>query len=220
MITPLRVVIADDHIVVREGLQMFLAETPDEVEVVGQASDGAEAIIMIEALRPDVVIMDLVMPRVDGIEAIRRLRQRGNETPVLVLTTFADGGRVGEAIGAGAIGYLLKDIGRSDLLAAVRAAARGQPTLHPAAQHELVQHLAAPQTSAPFGALTARERDVLRLIAAGCSNKRIATELSISLGTVKGYVSSILDKLNVADRTQAALFAVRNGIEGEPRDAT
>jgi DNA-binding NarL/FixJ family response regulator len=208
-----RVLIADDHPVVREGLRMMLADESSACEVVGEATDGAEAVRMAEALRPDVVLMDLVMPGGDGIAAARQLRERGVESAVVVLTSFADDERVGEAVRAGALGFLLKDARKAQLLAAVRAAARGEPTLGAEAQRHLLRRVAAPAAPpSPLDALTPRERDVLRLIAIGESNKRIGAQLNVSLGTVKGYVSAIFEKLGVHDRTRAALLAVEHGM--------
>jgi DNA-binding NarL/FixJ family response regulator len=213
MSTPIRVLIADDHQVVREGLQMIFAEEREAIEVVGEAATGEEVVRLAERLRPDVVIMDLLMPGLDGIGATRRLRETGSASRVLILSTFAEEAQVQEAIRAGAIGYLLKDTRKEALVAAVRAAAAGTPTLHPLAQHLLMRQLATPPKPSPFEALTPREREVLRLIAGGASNKQIAATLFLSLGTVKGYVSEILRKLQVGDRTQAALFAVKHGLE-------
>jgi NarL family two-component system response regulator LiaR len=204
--------IADDHEIVREGLRTFLSEEPD-IEVLGEAVNGAEAVMLAARLRPDVVLMDLLMPEMDGIAATRRLLEVSPSSQVLVLTSFSENHKVREAIQAGAIGYLLKDVLRTELLQAIRAAAQGQPTLHPEAQRQLMRQVVAPPETSPFEGLTERERDVLRCIAQGRSNKEIAALLRLTEGTVKGYVSAILLKLDVADRTQAALYAVRNGME-------
>ncbi len=208
-----RVLIADDHPLVREGLRTFLGE---DVAVVGEASDGEEAVRLALDLRPDVLLMDLRMPRVDGVEATRRLRDAGATCRVLILTSFSEEPRVGDAVRAGALGYLLKDLGRADLLRAVRDAARGVPTLHPAAQEQLLRDVAgggdAPAPAAPLASLTRREREVLQLVARGESNKRVAAALGLSEGTVKSYLSGVFEKLGVGDRTQAALWAVRNGL--------
>lgn len=206
----IRVLIADDHRVVREGLMMFLGEESDDVEVVGQAANGREAVELARSLAPDVVLMDLMMPELDGIEALRALKEAGVESRVVILTTFVDEAKVQEAIRAGATGYLLKDVGRAELLSAVRAAAAGQPTLHPTAQDHLMKRVATGDPPSPLDALTEREREVLALIAAGSSNKEIAAELHLSVGTIKGYVSEILAKLGVSSRTQAALLAVEH----------
>lgn len=215
MSAPIRVLIVDDHAVVREGLELFLSERPGDIEVVGQAADGEDALPLAEKLKPDVILMDLMMPRMGGIEATRRLKEAGVPSRVLMLTTFADDEQVRDAIQAGAIGYLLKDVQRADLLAAIRAAADGRATLHPEAQQRLLRQLTTPTPASPIDALTEREKDVLRLIAKGKSNKAIANTLKLSVGTVKGYVSAVLAKLGARDRTQAALIAVRNGMESD-----
>lgn len=209
---PVRVLIADDHQVVREGLQMILADSDGEIVVVGEASDGDEAVRLATAMKPDVVLMDLSMPRVDGLEATRRLREAGIESRVLILTSFADGEGVRDAVRAGVTGYLMKDVLKNELLAAIRLAADGVPTLHPRAQQHLMRGIAEPETPSPFMALTPRERDVLALLARGESNKRIAAALNLSIGTVKGYVSAIFEKLGVEDRTQAALLAAKHDV--------
>jgi DNA-binding NarL/FixJ family response regulator len=216
--SPIRVLIADDHEIVREGLRMIFAEEQGDIDVVGEAATGDEAVRLAVALRPDVVLMDLLLPGIDGIEATRRLREAGAPARVLILTSFADDERVREAVRAGAIGYLLKDVLRTELVQAVLAAAQGTPTLHPRAQQHLMRQVAEPPARSPFAELTSRELDVLRLIAAGASNKQIAATLSLSLGTVKGYVSAILPKLGVGDRTQAALFAVKHGLDASDQD--
>ncbi|MGH7555285.1 MAG: response regulator [Longimicrobiales bacterium] len=209
-----RVLIVDDHEVVREGLQMFLSEEHDDIEIVGLAAGGAQALVIAGEHRPDVILMDLVMPELDGIETMRRLRAAGVHSRVLILTTFVDEERVRTAIEAGAVGYLLKDVGRAELLAAIRAAGAGSPSLHPVAQRYLMQRVVAPPSISPLAALTQRELEVLELIAAGESNKAIARELKLSVGTVKGHVSAILAKLEVTSRTQAALVAVEQGLPG------
>ena len=209
---PIRMLIADDHEIVREGLRTFLSEEPD-IEVLGEAVNGAEAVTLAARLHPDVVLMDLLMPEMDGIAATRRLLEVSPSSQVLVLTSFSENHKVREAIQAGAIGYLLKDVLRTELLQAIRAAAQGQPTLHPEAQRQLMRQVVAPPETSPFEGLTERERDVLRCIAQGQSNKEIAACLHLTEGTVKGYVSAILLNLDVADRTQAALYAVRHSLE-------
>lgn len=212
MSAAVKVMIVDDHAIVREGLTMLLNEEAD-IEVVGEARDGAEAVRRVALLNPDVILMDLVMPEMDGIAATAQIRQKHPASQVLVLTSFAEDQRVPDAIQAGAIGYLLKDVLKADLLNAIRAAAQGRPTLHPEAQRQLMQQMMAPAESNLLSALTEREMDVLRLIAQGHSNKEIAIKLHLTEGTVKGYVSAILGKLQVADRTQAALYAVKHGVE-------
>ncbi|MBC7805694.1 MAG: response regulator transcription factor [Akkermansiaceae bacterium] len=209
---PIRLLIADDHEIVREGLCLLLSENPEEIDVVGQAQHGLEAVLLAERLRPDVILMDLVMPDIDGIEATRRLRATGVMSKVIILTSFAEGDRVRDAIQAGATGYLLKDVLRNDLVSAIRSAADGKPTLHPVVQQYLMQQVTTAAAPSPFASLTERELDVLRLLATGHSNKEIAVRLSLTVGTVKGYVSAILSKLDMADRTQAALYAVSHGL--------
>ncbi|HKY52840.1 MAG TPA: response regulator transcription factor [Anaerolineales bacterium] len=211
MTTPIGILIVDDHEIVREGLRTLLAEETS-IKVVGEAADGAEGVSLALALRPDVILMDLVMPNVDGIEAMRRLQETDTHWRVLVLTSFAEDTLVRRALEVGAVGYLMKDALKAELIQAIHAAAQGQPYLHREVQRRLIQHVtAAPQSSTQFD-LTRREQDVLRLISQGQSNKEIARELHITEGTVKGHVSIILAKLGVSDRTQAALFAVRHGL--------
>jgi DNA-binding NarL/FixJ family response regulator len=212
----IRVLIVDDHEIVREGLQTLLAEEPD-FEVVGTTGDGAAAVELVQATKPDVIVMDLVMPGLDGIEATRRIVGNDPAARVLVLTTFADDQRVREAIQAGATGYLLKDVLKADLLRALRDAAAGRPSLHPDVQQHLMREVAGKRSSsaeqtAPHLSLTEREIGILRLIAEGRSNKEIAAALFLTEGTIKGYVSTIFDKLGVEDRTQAALYAVKHGL--------
>jgi DNA-binding NarL/FixJ family response regulator len=212
----IRVLIVDDHEIVREGLQTLLAEEPD-FEVVGTTGDGAAAVDLAQATRPDVIVMDLVMPGLDGIEATRRIVSKDPQARVLVLTTFADDQRVREAIQAGATGYLLKDVLKADLLRALRDAAVGRPSLHPEVQQHLMREVAGKTSfssgqTAPHLSLTEREIGILRLIAEGRSNKEIAAALYLTEGTIKGYVSTIFDKLGVEDRTQAALYAVKHGL--------
>ena len=211
----IRILIVDDHEIVREGLQTLLSEEAD-FEVVGMTGDGAAAVALAESQKPDVILMDLVMPGLDGIETTRRIRSNNPEARVLVLTTFADDQRVREAIQAGAIGYLLKDVLKADLSRALRDAAVGRPSLHPEVQGHLMREMAGRTTSsegtAPHVSLTEREVGILRLIAEGRSNKEIAAALYLTEGTVKGYVSTIFDKLGVEDRTQAALYAVKHGL--------
>lgn len=216
MTSPIRVLIVDDHEIVREGLGTLLSEEAT-IRVVGQAANGTEAVTLAADLQPDVILMDLVMPELNGIQATRRIRRAGLPSQILVLTTFADDQKVREAIEAGAIGYLLKDVLKADLLRAIQAAAQGKPTLHPEAQSYLMRQVSAPSPVSPPANLTERELDVLRLIAQGQSNKEIAVTLHLTEGTIKGYVSAILAKLGVADRTQAALYAVKHGLTGDNR---
>ena len=215
MPNPIRVLIVDDHQIVREGLRILLAEEAD-IQVVGEAADGAEGVALTLSLRPDVVLMDLVMPKVDGMEAMRRLQQTDSAARVLVLTSFAEDGLVPEALKAGAVGYLLKDVLKAELIQAIQAAANDQPYLHREAQRRLIEKAITPPQPSPTFDLTRREHEVLRLISQGKSNKEIARELHIREGTVKGHVSTILAKLGVLDRTQAALFAIQHGL-GDPK---
>jgi NarL family two-component system response regulator LiaR len=208
----IRVLIADDHAVVREGLRAFL-ELQDGIEVVGEAGDGEQALAQAELTDPDVVLMDLVMPNVDGLAAMRELRARRPAMRVIVLTSFLDNERLLPAIQAGAAGYLLKDVEPAELARAVRVAHAGQAIIAPAAAARLVDAFAE-GTPGPRERLTAREQEVLELIAHGRSNKRIALELGISEKTVKAHVGRLLAKLGVSDRTQAALLAVREGLVG------
>ena len=208
----IRVLIADDHAVVREGLRAFLA-LQDDVEVVAEAADGEEAVSAVERLTPDVALVDLVMPRVDGIEAIRRMRALKPETRVIVLTSFVDEDKMLPAVRAGASGYLLKDVQPQELVGAIRTVHGGGTLLHPAVVEELVREVSRDDARRPAdNPLTEREREVLALIARGRANKAIAFELGVAEKTVKTHVSNILAKLNLTDRTQAALYAVREGL--------
>lgn len=208
------VLVVDDHPVVRQGLRTFL-DTLDDIDVVGEASSGEEAIEQVTETLPDVVLMDLVMPGIDGIEATRRVTELSPSTKVIVLTSYSDDEKVFPAIKAGAAGYLLKDVSPAQLADAIRSVARGEVQLHPTVAAKLVQEVAAPDRKAPGGELTSRELEVLRLIAKGMSNREIARVLTIAEKTVKTHVSNILAKLHLADRTQAALYAVRKGLAEE-----
>jgi DNA-binding NarL/FixJ family response regulator len=205
------VLIVDDHAVVREGLRTFL-ELQDGIEVAGEAADGTEAVAAAARLGPDVILMDLVMPRLDGVGAMRELRRREPSSRVIVLTSFGDDDRLLPAIQAGAAGYLLKDVEPAELARAVRAAHAGEALLDPSVAARLVDAIAQPAGERPSERLTPRERQVLELIGRGLSNKRIARELGISEKTVKNHVGRVLAKLGVTDRTQAALHAVRAGL--------
>lgn len=207
------VLIVDDHPVVRQGLRTFL-ESLDDIEVVGEAGSGEEALDVLGEAVPDVVLMDLVMPGIDGIETTRRVTQVSPITKVIVLTSFADDEKVFPAIKAGAAGYLLKDVEPLQLADAIRTVHRGEALLHPTVAAKLMQEVAATDRRVPGGQLTERELEVLRQLARGMSNREIGRELSIAEKTVKTHVSNILAKLHLADRTQAALYAVREGLAG------
>lgn len=204
----IRILIAEDHEVVRQGLRAFLELDPG-FEVVGEADDGCQAVGMAHRLRPDVVLMDLVMPELDGIAATRLIRQQLPDTQVVALTSVLEDSSVGGAVRAGAIGYLLKDIHAKELRQAIKAAAAGQVQLAPAAAARLMREIAGPDQPE---VLSERETDVLRLLARGLANKEIGRQLYIAEKTVKSHVSSILGKLGVQSRTQAALYAGRIGL--------
>src|SRR5438034_11186619 len=204
----IRIVIADDHSVVRRGLRMFLKQDP-ELEVVGEAADGAQALLLARELTPDVVLMDLLMPGMDGIAATAAIRSELPETEVLALTSVLEDASVVGAVRAGAIGYLLKDTDAEALCRAIKAAGAGQVQLTPQAAARLMQVVSVPESPE---ALTERETDVLRLLAQGQANKQIARSLNIAEKTVKVHVSNILSKLGVQSRTQATLYAIRTGL--------
>lgn len=205
----INVMLIDDHRVVRQGLRDFL-ELQGDIEVVGEASSGEEGVQLARELLPDVVLMDLVMPGIDGVETTRRVKAASPSSRVIVLTSFADDDKVFPAIKAGAISYLLKDISPEELAHAIRAAQRNEAVLHPEVAAKLMQEFSAPRPNeAPVDQLTPREMDVLRLVAKGKSNKEIADNLVISEKTVKTHISNILSKLHLADRTQVAIYALR-----------
>jgi NarL family two-component system response regulator LiaR len=215
MSEPITVLIVDDHAVVRRGIRALL-EAEGDCVVVGEASSGGEAVLLAADLVPDVVLMDLVMPAIDGVEATRLLKQRSPSSQVIVLTSYHQDEHIFPAIRAGALSYLLKGVGLDELMEAVRKAARGEATLHPHVAARLVQELrgASQETSTLYQTLSQREREVLRLIAEGLSNAQIAERLVIAERTVKSHVNNILSKLHLADRTQVAIFAWRSGIMG------
>jgi NarL family two-component system response regulator LiaR len=240
MTRSIRVLVTDDHVVVRKGIRALLATEPD-IEVVGEAENGREAVAEADRLQPDVILMDLVMPEMDGIEAIRRITAGRPEARILVLTSFAADEKVFPAIKAGALGYLLKDSGPAELVAAIHQVYRGEPSLHPTIARKLLHELSRPsdrpstsepslasppsrsagaspappatgQTARRVEPLTGREVQVVRLVARGWSNQEIADQLVISEATVRTHVSNILGKLHLASRTQAALYALREGL--------
>ena len=212
----IRVLIVDDHQVVRQGLRTFL-ELHGGIEVVGEAGDGQAALAKACQLEPDVVLMDLVMPDMDGIEATRRIRASAPRTKVIALTSFAEDDKLFPAIQAGAASYLLKDVSPDELVASIQAVHRGEARLHPDIARRLMQQIAQgpPESESAAGDLTRRELEVVKLIARGCSNSQIARELVISEGTVKTHVSNILGKLGLGDRTQLAIYAIKTGLAGE-----
>jgi len=213
MTEPITVLMVDDHAVVRRGIRALL-EAEGGFQVVGEAGSGGEAVLLAADLAPDVVLMDLVMPEMDGVAATRLLKEHSPRSQVIVLTSYHEDEHIYPAIRAGALSYLLKSVGLEELTEAVRKAARGEATLHPQVAARLVQELqgASQETARLSTTLSEREREVLRLIAEGLSNAQIASRLVISERTVKSHVNNILGKLHLADRTQAAIFAWRQGM--------
>jgi NarL family two-component system response regulator LiaR len=208
----IRVLVADDHAIVRKGICALLATEPG-IKVVGEAHDGNDAIAAAQRLQPDVILMDLVMPGVDGLEATRRLACCQPEARILVLTSFAGDDKIFPAIKAGALGYLLKDSGPEDLVHAIQQVHRGESSLHPTVARRLLRELSSPSEQGPESdCLTQREVEVLQLVAQGQSNRQVADLLTISEATVRTHVSNILSKLNLCSRTQAALYALREGL--------
>jgi len=208
----IRILVADDHAIVREGLRTLIASEPG-MELVGEAADGIEAVSLAESLQPDVILMDLVMPHKDGIEAISEIKSQNPEVCILVLTSFSEEDKVFPAIRAGALGYLLKDSSPQDLLQAISAVYRGESSLHPSVALKLVREISRPSELPPAeDPLTEREVDVLELVAQGLSNQEIADRLIISEWTVRTHVRNILGKLHLANRTQATLYALREGL--------
>ena len=211
----IRVLIVDDHTIVRKGIRALLAEIAD-LEVVGEAADGQEAIVQADRLHPDVILMDLAMPRMDGIEATRQIKTRQPESRVLVMTSFATDEKVLPAIKAGALGYLLKESAPADLIEAIHQIQRGESSLHPVIARKVLREIAHPSelplTAPTTDPLTERENEVLLLVAQGLSNQDIAEKLYITPATVRSHVSSIMSKLYLANRVQATLYALREGL--------
>jgi NarL family two-component system response regulator LiaR len=210
---PITVMIVDDHEMVRRGACSYLEAQPD-ISVVAQAGSGEEAVRLAGEFIPDVVLMDLVMPGMDGVEATRRVKNISPRTQIVILTSFHQDEYIFPALQAGAISYLLKDVKATELLDAIRLAARGEATLHPKIAVRVIKAFRSldPEEATPFTTLTEREIEVLKLIAKGYPNDKIAEQLVISVGTVKGHVSNILSKLHLVDRTQAAAYAWQEGI--------
>ncbi|MFG3246103.1 response regulator [Streptomyces sp. NPDC048187] len=213
MAEAIKVLLVDDHQVVRRGLRTFL-EVQDDIEVVGEAADGAEGVDRAQELRPDVILMDVKMPGTDGVDALRRLRELDNHARVLVVTSFTEQRTVVPALRAGAAGYVYKDVDPDALAGAIRSVHAGHILLQPEVAGALLSQEASSSGPGRAGSLTEREREVLGLIADGRSNREIARALVLSEKTVKTHVSNILMKLDLADRTQAALWAVRHGVSG------
>lgn len=206
----IRLILVDDHVVVRQGLKMVLGLEPD-LEIIAEANNGQEALELVKKYNPQVVLMDLLMPVMDGVSAIRAIKKEFPEVEIVALTSVLEDRLVIDAVEAGAAGYLLKESGPAELVEAIRAAARGEVRLHPKAQKRLIKEVRTPEMRE---SLTERETEALRLIAKGFSNKEIARALEVSEVTIKTHVSSILSKLNLQSRTQAALFALKEGLVG------
>jgi NarL family two-component system response regulator LiaR len=209
---PIRVMIVDDHAVVRQGLKSYLRAQSD-IEFVGEAASGEEAVDQVAVLEPDVVLMDLVMPGMDGVETMTRISATGASARVIVLTSFAEDEQIVAAVKAGAAGYLLKDVRPEELIDAIRAVHAGDARIHPSVAARLMNQVARPAANQKVDALTSRELEVLKALARGMANKEIAADLGVAEKTVKTHVSAILRKLQVADRTQAALYAVREHLD-------
>ncbi len=219
MTDPIKVLIADDHQVVRQGLRTFL-ELHEDIVVVGEAGDGVMAVEMARSLAPDIILMDLVMPRMDGVAATKEIKSFGPRTQVIALTSFTEDGQVFPAIEAGAASYLLKDVSPDALVEAIRAVHRGETRLHPDVARKLLEQVAHPASlpsSDVTTDLTERERQVTSLVGQGCSNQEIANRLTISSKTVKTHISNILSKLNLEDRTQLAIFALKHDLVKPPQ---
>ncbi len=208
----IRILIADDHAIVRKGLHTLIASEPG-MEIVGEAADGVEAVQQAQALQPDVILLDMMMPRQSGLDAIKEIKQHDAQARILVLTSFAEDDKVFPAIKAGALGYLLKDSDPDQLLQAINDVYRGEPSLHPSIALKLMRELNQPSPLPPTEEpLTEREVEVLKLVARGLTNQEIADSLVISERTVGNHIGNILGKLHLANRTQAALYALRQGL--------
>ena len=205
----IRILLVDDHAVVREGVRALL-EQHEDIEIVGEAEDGEAALRCVPRLEPDVVMLDMKMPGKPAADTIAEIKRARAQAQVLVFTSYAEESQVRDALNAGATGYLLKDVLRNDLLRAVREAAAGRAWLHPQAQRQMIDWMRRP--ASPLDALTSRERSVLEALGEGLSNKQIARRFNLTEGTVKGYVSQVFEKIGVTDRTQAALFAQKEGL--------
>ncbi len=209
---PIRILVADDHPVVREGMAAMFSNIQD-LELVGAAEDGLQAVAMAATLQPDVILLDLVMPRMDGLEAIRVIKKENPEAKILVVTSFTEDDKVFPAIKSGALGYLLKDAPPEVLLQAIRDVQQGEISLHPTIARKLIDEISRPSALPPTNTpLTERELGVLRLVAQGLTDKEIAQQLTISIRTVRFHISNILSKLHLANRTQAALYALQEGL--------
>jgi len=213
MLEPITVMIVDDHEMVRNGAKGYL-EAQSEISVVAEAESGIDAVRLAREYIPDVVLMDLIMPGMDGVEATRKVKDISPRTQIIILTSFHEDEHIFPALQAGAISYLLKDVKARELVEAIRRASKGEATLHPRVAARLIKQFShgEPDRSNLFSELTERENEVLKLIARGFTNQKIADDLVISVGTVKGHVSNILSKLHLADRTQVAVYAWQEGI--------
>lgn len=212
MTKTIRLLIADDHLVVRKGLRILLTNEPD-INIVGEAENGVDVVEKARTLKPDVILLDMVMPEQTGLQAIPQILQHSSETRILVLTSFAEDDKVFPSIKSGALGYLLKDSSSDQLIEAIHSVHRGELSLHPSIATRLIKELNQPSNLPPTGEpLTEREVDVLKLVARGLSNQEIAAELVVSERTVGNHIGNILSKLHLANRTQAALYALREGL--------